>query len=141
MLVLTLSLLTLLIALLPAARGALLYPELFLVGAMSAGALPVTLVMSQEYLPGRTALGGGLVLAASGLAALVAAPLGVVADAAGLRAAIYLTAGLAALATIFAARLPKAGRPAEGVTVLAAAPVQEESEASGENSPATTRWR
>jgi FSR family fosmidomycin resistance protein-like MFS transporter len=141
MLVLTLSLLTLLIALLPAAGGALLYPELFLVGAMSAGALPVTLVMSQEYLPRRTALGGGLVLAASGLAALVAAPLGVVADAAGLRAAIYMTAGLAAMATIFAARLPKAGRLAEVATMQAAAPAQEELEAAGEKSPATTGWR
>ena len=75
-------------------------------------------------------------LAASGLAALVAAPLGVVADAAGLRAAIYMTAGLAGLATIFAARLPKAGRLAEVAT--GGAQAQEESDAAGKNSPATT---
>jgi FSR family fosmidomycin resistance protein-like MFS transporter len=135
MLILTLSLLTLLIALLPAAGGALFYPELFLVGAMSAGALPVTLVMSQEYLPRRTALGGGLVLAASGLASLVAAPLGVVADSAGLRSAIHFTAGLAALATLFATRLPQGGRPAQGTRVTAGL---EESSAQRENSPATT---
>jgi FSR family fosmidomycin resistance protein-like MFS transporter len=130
MLILTLTLLTVLIALLPAAGGALLYPELFLVGAMSAGALPVTLVMSQEYLPRRTALGGGLVLAASGLAALVAAPLGVVADSVGLGSAIYFTAGLAALATGFATRLPRGGRPEPVAHAQAAA-------LPAENSPAT----
>jgi len=134
MIVLTLSALTVLIALLPAASGTLLYPELFLVGAMSAGALPVTLVMSQEYLPRRTALGGGLVLAASGLASLVAAPLGVVADGSGLGAAIYVTAGLAAMATLFATRLPHAGRPGQ---TMAASEVKE-SDTRGENSPATT---
>jgi hypothetical protein len=91
--------------------------------------------MSQEYLPRRTALGGGLVLAASGLASLVAAPLGVVADSAGLRSAIHFTAGLAALATLFATRLPQGGRPAQGTRVTAGL---EESSAQRENSPATT---
>jgi FSR family fosmidomycin resistance protein-like MFS transporter len=96
----------LLTLLLPSLRGPVMYTVLFLVGSASMGSVPVTLVMSQEYLPRRTGLGGGLVLAASGTASLAATPFGVLADRAGLGAVIYACAALAALAVAVALRLP-----------------------------------
>jgi FSR family fosmidomycin resistance protein-like MFS transporter len=105
-LVATVVLFALLTVVLPALRGPAMYAVLFLVGGASMGAVPITLVMSQEYLPRRTGLGGGLVLAASGTASLAATPFGALADAAGLGAVIYACAAVAALAAVIALRLP-----------------------------------
>ncbi|MDR7482513.1 MAG: MFS transporter [Armatimonadota bacterium] len=104
---------------LPVLRGPVMWAVLFLVGSASMGSVPITLVMSQEYLPRRTGLGGGLVLAASGTASLAATPFGVLADGAGLGAVIYACAAVAALAAVVALRLPADAPQARRVMVAA----------------------
>lgn len=94
------------VLLLPFLRPPWTYPAVLVLGACSQGVLPITLVLSQEFLPGHTALGGGMQVAASSVAALLATPFGLVADAFGVPAVLRVAAGMAAVGALLAAWLP-----------------------------------
>jgi FSR family fosmidomycin resistance protein-like MFS transporter len=77
---------------------------IFLVGAAVIATFSVTVVMGQEYLPGRIGVASGVTLGLSiGLGGLGAPVLGLVADAFGLNTTLYVIAALplAALAITF----------------------------------------
>jgi MFS transporter, FSR family, fosmidomycin resistance protein len=97
--------------LVPGAGGVAL---LALAGFLTLASFSATVVMGQEYLPGRPALAAGLMIgfAAIGSAAPGLALLGALADAAGRGAAIWTIAALAVAAGALALLLPSAGRRA-----------------------------
>ena len=77
-----------------AAPAALATPLLFVIGAAVISSFAVTVVMGQEYLPGRIGVASGVTLGlAIGLGGIGAPLLGLLADAQGLEAAL-LVAGL-----------------------------------------------
>jgi MFS transporter, FSR family, fosmidomycin resistance protein len=83
---------------------------IFLVGAAVIATFSVTVVMGQEYLPGRIGVASGVTLGLSiGLGGLGAPVLGLVADAFGLDATLYVIAALplAALAITFTLPPPR----------------------------------
>ncbi len=96
------------VLLLPFLRPPWTYPAVLVLGACSQGVLPITLVLSQEFLPGHTALGGGMQVAASSVAALLATPFGLVADTLGVPAVLRMAAGMAAVGAVLSAWLPTA---------------------------------
>jgi MFS transporter, FSR family, fosmidomycin resistance protein len=78
------------------------------IGFVTIGNFSVTVVIGQEYLPGRPALASGITLGlAIGLGGLIAAVLGPVADRAGLPAVLWLLAALPLPAAALAASLPR----------------------------------
>jgi MFS transporter, FSR family, fosmidomycin resistance protein len=87
-----------------------------LVGFVLLSSFSVTVMMGQEYLPGRLALAAGLMIGfgAIGSAAPGLALFGVIADTAGRDTALWCIAGLPALAGLLALLLPapRAGAPA-----------------------------
>ena len=86
---------------------------LFLVGAAVIATFSVTVVMGQEYLPGRLGMASGVTLGLSiGLGGLGAPVLGLVADAFGLDTTLYVIAALplAALAITFTLPPPRSRR-------------------------------
>lgn len=105
----TMAVLGAIVLLLPSLRPPWTYPAVLILGACSQGVLPITLVLSQEFLPGHTALGGGMQVAASSVAALLATPFGLVADAFGVPAVLRVAAGMAVVGALLAAWLPAAG--------------------------------
>lgn len=102
----TMAVLAGVVLLLPFLRPPWNYPAVLLLGACSQGVLPVALVLSQEFLPGHTALGGGMQVAASSVAALLATPFGLVADAFGVPMVLRLAAAMAAIGAVLAVYLP-----------------------------------
>jgi MFS transporter, FSR family, fosmidomycin resistance protein len=77
-------------------------------GATIVGTFGVTLVMSQEYMPGQEAMASGLSVGfAIGIGGVAALVLGAVADAVDLRAALLLTAAGPAFAAVLAVGLPR----------------------------------
>jgi FSR family fosmidomycin resistance protein-like MFS transporter len=104
----TMAVLAVVVLLLPFLRPPWTYPAVLVLGACSQGVLPIALVLSQEFLPGHTALGGGMQVAASSVAALLATPFGLVADAFGVPAVLRLAAAMAAVGALLAAWLPAA---------------------------------
>ena len=81
-------------------------------GAAVIGTFGVTLVMSQEYVPGRVGMASGLSIGlAIGLGGVAALCLGAVADAVDLETALLLTAAGPAVAILLALALPPARRP------------------------------
>lgn len=88
---------------------------LALVGACVIGTFGVTMVMSQEYLPGNVGLASGLSIGLSiGLGGLAAVALGVFADAVDLRAALFACAAAPFAAVVLCAWLPS-GRERRGL--------------------------
>jgi FSR family fosmidomycin resistance protein-like MFS transporter len=84
---------------------------LVLSGAAVIGTFGVTLVMSQEYMPGRVGLASGLSIGlAIGLGGVAAVTLGAVADAIDLRTAVLATAAGPVVGFLLALLLPPARR-------------------------------
>ena len=82
---------------------------LVLSGAAVIGTFGVSLVMSQEYMPGRVGMASGLSIGfAIGLGGVAAVVLGAVADVVSLEAALLATAVGPALAFVLTYRLPQA---------------------------------
>lgn len=80
-----------------------------LAGAAVIGTFGVSLVMSQEYMPGRVGMASGLSIGlAIGLGGVAALTLGAVADAVDLRTAVLATALGPALALVVSMFLPPA---------------------------------
>jgi len=81
---------------------------LALVGAATVGTFGVTVVMGQEYLPGRIGLAAGITMGLSiGLGGVGAPLLGLLADKAGLSATMLLLAALPVLGLLLAFTLPR----------------------------------
>jgi FSR family fosmidomycin resistance protein-like MFS transporter len=81
---------------------------LVLVGAATVGTFGVTVVMGQEYLPGRIGLAAGLTMGLSiGLGGVGAPLLGLLADRAGLPVTMLVMAALPVLGLILALTLPR----------------------------------
>ena len=88
---------------------------LALVGAMTVGTFGVTVVMGQEYLPGRIGLAAGITMGLSiGLGGIGAPLLGLLADAGGLRTTMLAIAALPVIAFVLALALPAKTGPPEG---------------------------
>jgi FSR family fosmidomycin resistance protein-like MFS transporter len=88
---------------------------LALVGAATVGTFGVTVVMGQEYLPGRIGLAAGVTMGLSiGLGGVGAPLLGLLADAGGLRTAMLAVAALPVLGLALALTLPARTRPPDG---------------------------
>jgi len=86
---------------------------LVLSGAAIIGTFGVSLVMSQEYMPGRVGMASGLSIGfAIGLGGVAAVTLGAVADAVDLETALLLCAAGPAAAILLALALPPSRRPA-----------------------------
>jgi MFS transporter, FSR family, fosmidomycin resistance protein len=82
-------------------------------GAFIIGTFGVSLVMSQEYMPGRVGMASGISIGfAIGLGGVAAVALGAVADAIDLRTALLLTAVGPALAILLTLALPPSRRTA-----------------------------
>ncbi|MGB2952730.1 MAG: MFS transporter [Gaiellaceae bacterium] len=80
---------------------------LALVGVCVIGTFGVTMVMSQEYLPGRIGMASGLSIGLSiGLGGVGAVALGAIADSIDLRAALYVAAAVPVLAVVLGLMLP-----------------------------------
>jgi len=80
---------------------------LVLVGAATVGTFGVTVVMGQEYLPGRIGLAAGITMGLSiGLGGVGAPLLGLVADSAGLSVTMLIIAHLPVLGLLLALTLP-----------------------------------
>jgi MFS transporter, FSR family, fosmidomycin resistance protein len=80
-----------------------------LAGAAVIGTFGVSLIMSQEYMPGRVGMASGLSIGlAIGLGGVAAVTLGAVADAIDLRTAVLVTAAGPALALFVSLLLPPA---------------------------------
>jgi FSR family fosmidomycin resistance protein-like MFS transporter len=87
---------------------------LALVGACVVGTFGVTMVMSQEYMPGRIGMASGLSIGFSiGLGGMGAVALGAVADSVDLRTALWVAAAIPLLAVVLGAFLPSSRRPPE----------------------------
>jgi len=81
---------------------------LALVGAVTVGTFGVTVVMGQEYLPGRIGLAAGVTMGLSiGLGGLGAPVLGLIADNAGLPVTMLVIAALPVVGLILALTLPR----------------------------------
>jgi MFS transporter, FSR family, fosmidomycin resistance protein len=81
---------------------------LALVGAVTVGTFGVTVVMGQEYLPGRIGLAAGITMGFSiGLGGLGAPLLGLLADHAGLSVTMLVIGALPVLGLILALTLPR----------------------------------
>jgi FSR family fosmidomycin resistance protein-like MFS transporter len=84
---------------------------LVLVGAATVGTFGVTVVMGQEYLPGRIGLAAGITMGLSiGLGGVGAPLLGFVADSAGLSFTMMIIAALPVLGLAIALTLPRGTR-------------------------------
>jgi FSR family fosmidomycin resistance protein-like MFS transporter len=80
---------------------------LALVGAATVGTFGVTVVMGQEYLPGRIGLAAGVTMGLSiGLGGVGAPLLGLLADAGGLKTTMLAVAALPVLGLALALTLP-----------------------------------
>ena len=78
------------------------------VGALMIGTFGVTVVMGQEYLPGRIGLAAGITMGLSiGLGGLGAPLLGLLADSRGLEATMLVVAALPVLGLLLALPLPR----------------------------------
>jgi FSR family fosmidomycin resistance protein-like MFS transporter len=85
---------------------------LALVGAATVGTFGVTVVMGQEYLPGRIGLAAGATMGLSiGLGGVGAPLLGLLADAGGLRTTMLAVAALPVLGLALALTLPARTSP------------------------------
>ena len=85
---------------------------LVLVGAATVGTFGITVVMGQEYLPGRIGLAAGITMGLSiGLGGVGAPLLGLVADRAGLSFTMMIIASLPILGLFLALTLPRGTRP------------------------------
>jgi MFS transporter, FSR family, fosmidomycin resistance protein len=94
------------------AGGAVGAVALALSGAAVVGSFGVTLVMSQEYMPGRVGMASGLSIGfAIGLGGVAAVCLGALADAVDLQTAVLATAAGPAVGLLLTFRLPPARRP------------------------------
>jgi MFS transporter, FSR family, fosmidomycin resistance protein len=83
------------------------------VGAATIATFSVTVVMGQEYLPGRLGIASGVTLGLSiGVGGVAAAGLGALADATSLRTALEVVAVLPLPALALALSLPEGRRPA-----------------------------
>jgi FSR family fosmidomycin resistance protein-like MFS transporter len=81
---------------------------LVLVGAATVGTFGITVVMGQEYLPGRIGLAAGITMGLSiGLGGIGAPLLGLVADRAGLSFTMMIIAALPILGLLLALTLPR----------------------------------
>ena len=81
---------------------------LVLVGAVTVGTFGITVVMGQEYLPGRIGLAAGITMGLSiGLGGIGAPLLGLLADSAGLTFTMIVIAGLPVLGLLLALTLPR----------------------------------
>ncbi len=84
---------------------------LILVGAATVGTFGVTVVMGQEYLPGRIGLAAGITMGLSiGLGGIGAPLLGFLADSAGLSFTMLVIAALPVLGLLLALTLPRGTR-------------------------------
>jgi MFS transporter, FSR family, fosmidomycin resistance protein len=100
-------LVALMLALSPVAAAALLV----VIGATTVSTFSVTVVMGQEYLPGRIGIASGVTLGLSiGLGGVGAALLGLLADAAGLHAVLWTVAATPFVGLALALTLPSDGR-------------------------------
>jgi FSR family fosmidomycin resistance protein-like MFS transporter len=87
--------------------GAVGFVALFLAGMAVIGTFSVSLVMSQEYMPGRVGMASGLSIGlAIGLGGIAALGLGAVADAVDLETAVLLTAAGPAVCVLLTLLLP-----------------------------------
>jgi FSR family fosmidomycin resistance protein-like MFS transporter len=83
---------------------------LAVVGAVTVGTFGVTVVMGQEYLPGRIGLAAGITMGFSiGLGGLGAPVLGLLADNAGLSVTMLVIAALPVIGLVLALTLPREG--------------------------------
>jgi MFS transporter, FSR family, fosmidomycin resistance protein len=81
---------------------------LALVGALTVGTFGVTVVMGQEYLPGRIGLAAGITMGLSiGLGGLGAPVLGLLADNAGLSVTMLVIAALPVIGLVLSLTLPR----------------------------------
>ena len=88
---------------------------LALVGAATVGTFGVTVVMGQEYLPGRIGLAAGVTMGLSiGLGGVGAPLLGLLADAGGLRTTMLAVAALPVVGLALALTLPARTSPPDG---------------------------
>lgn len=88
---------------------------LALVGAATVGSFGVTVVMGQEYLPGRIGLAAGITMGLSiGLGGIGAPLLGLLADVGGLKATMLAIAALPILGFVLALTLPAKTGPSAG---------------------------
>jgi FSR family fosmidomycin resistance protein-like MFS transporter len=84
---------------------------LVLIGAATVGTFGITVVMGQEYLPGRIGLAAGITMGLSiGLGGVGAPLLGFVADSAGLSFTMMIIATLPVLGLLLALTLPRGTR-------------------------------
>jgi FSR family fosmidomycin resistance protein-like MFS transporter len=84
---------------------------LVLVGAATVGTFGITVVMGQEYLPGRIGLAAGITMGLSiGLGGIGAPLLGLVADSEGLPFIMLIIASLPVLGLLLALTLPRGTR-------------------------------
>ncbi len=84
---------------------------LVLVGAATVGTFGITIVMGQEYLPGRIGLAAGITMGLSiGLGGIGAPLLGLVADSKGLSFTMLIIASLPVLGLLLALTLPRGTR-------------------------------
>lgn len=101
------------------------------IGSVTIATFAVTIVMGQEYLPGRLGVAAGVTIGLSiGLGGVGAPLLGLLADAHGLRAAFYVMAGLPVLALILTRALPSrapTAAPADVAPLRVAGPPGQES--------------
>ena len=85
---------------------------LALIGAMTVGTFGVTVVMGQEYLPGRIGLAAGITMGLSiGLGGIGAPLLGLLADAGGLGTTMLAIAALPVLGLVLSLTLPARTTP------------------------------
>jgi FSR family fosmidomycin resistance protein-like MFS transporter len=81
---------------------------LALVGALTVGTFGITVVMGQEYLPGRIGLAAGITMGLSiGLGGLGAPVLGLLADSRGLHTTMLVVAALPVLGLLLTLILPR----------------------------------
>ena len=81
---------------------------LALIGAATVGTFGVTVVMGQEYLPGRIGLAAGITMGLSiGLGGVGAPLLGLLADARGLKTTMLTIAALPVLGFLLTLTLPR----------------------------------
>jgi FSR family fosmidomycin resistance protein-like MFS transporter len=82
------------------------------IGATTIGTFGTTVVMGQEYLPGRIGLAAGITIGFSiGLGGLGAPVLGALAESRSLTEAILLLAALPVVGLLLTLSLPRSGRP------------------------------
>jgi FSR family fosmidomycin resistance protein-like MFS transporter len=105
--------LTLLLAALPEVGTVPFVVVLAAIGVAADGPFSVTVVLGQEYLPGREGLASGITLGlAIGLGGLLATTLGAVADLTSVHLALVLLPAFALVALVLAASLPTTARAA-----------------------------